>query len=95
MLPVEEQVKCIEGMVDAAEFRARNPAKPKNFDEWIMRMMGALEATFRFQARRIWLTHATCHALTGEGLANLFMRPYNFKVWATPTTEVSFKSHGL
>lgn len=29
--------------------------KPKNFDEWIMRVMG-------------------------EGIANLFMRPYNFKV---------------
>ena len=24
----------------------------------------------------------------GTGLADLFMRPYNFKVWATPTTEV-------
>ncbi len=22
----------------------------------------------------------------GEGIANLYMRPYNFKVWATPTT---------
>lgn len=25
----------------------------------------------------------------GTGLADIFMRPYNFKVWATPTTEVS------
>lgn len=24
----------------------------------------------------------------GERLANIFMRPYNFKVWAIPTTEV-------
>lgn len=24
----------------------------------------------------------------GEGIANLFMRPYNFKVWAVPTTRV-------
>lgn len=24
----------------------------------------------------------------GNGLANLFMRPYNFKVWAVPTTKV-------
>jgi protoporphyrinogen oxidase len=24
----------------------------------------------------------------GEGIANLFMRPYNFKVWAYPTTEM-------
>ena len=27
-------------------------------------------------------------ATMGEGLANLFMRPYNFKVWAYPTTEM-------
>jgi len=24
--------------------------------------------------------------LQGTGIANLFMRPYNFKVWAVPTT---------
>lgn len=24
----------------------------------------------------------------GEGLANIFMRPYNFKVWAVPTTKM-------
>lgn len=24
----------------------------------------------------------------GEGIANIFMRPYNFKVWAYPTTEM-------
>lgn len=40
MLPVEDQVKCIEGMIDAAEVRARAADKPKNFDEWIVRMMG-------------------------------------------------------
>ena len=27
----------------------------------------------------------------GEGIANLFMRPYNFKVWAVPTTEMQCK----
>lgn len=41
MLPVEDQVKCIEGMIDAAEVRARAADKPKNFDEWIVRMMGS------------------------------------------------------
>jgi len=40
MLPVEEQVKCIEGMIDAAEVRSRAATKPKSFDEWIVRMMG-------------------------------------------------------
>lgn len=69
MLPKEEQVKCIDGMIDAAlEARVAN-TKPKDFDEWIVRMMGT-------------------------GIADLFMRPYNFKVWAVPTTKVSFKVLG-
>lgn len=63
ILPKEDQVKCIDGMIDAAlECRVAN-TKPKNFDEWIMRM-------------------------TGKGVADIFMRPYNYKVWAVPTTEV-------
>lgn len=63
MLPKEEQVKCMDGMIDAAlEARVAN-IKPKDFDEWIVRMMGT-------------------------GIADLFMRPYNFKVWAVPTTKV-------
>ncbi|KAK0566946.1 hypothetical protein OC844_000467, partial [Tilletia horrida] len=62
VLPVEDQVKCIEGMIDAADERVRAKAPPNNFDEWIVRMMGV-------------------------GLADLFMRPYNFKVWAVPTTH--------
>lgn len=65
VLAVEDQVKCIEGMIDAVEVRSRAVHKPNNFDEWIVRMMGV-------------------------GVADQFMRPYNFKVWATPTTEVSF-----
>jgi len=52
----------MDGLIDAAlEFRVTN-TKPKNFDEWIVRMMG-------------------------EGIADLFMRPYNYKVWAVPTTK--------
>lgn len=63
MLPKEEQVKCMDGMIDAAlEARVAN-RKPKDFDEWIIRMMGS-------------------------GIADLFMRPYNYKVWAVPTTKV-------
>jgi protoporphyrinogen oxidase len=64
MLPKEDQVNCIEGMIDAAlEYRVAN-TKPKDFDEWILRMMGT-------------------------GIADLFMRPYNFKVWAVPTKKVN------
>ncbi|KAJ5155860.1 hypothetical protein N7492_008663 [Penicillium capsulatum] len=63
VLPKAEQVKCIDGMIDAAmEARVSN-TKPKTFDEWIVRMMGT-------------------------GIADLFMRPYNYKVWAVPTTKM-------
>ena len=63
MLPKEDQIKCLDGMVDSAlEFKGAS-TRPKNFDEWIVRMMG-------------------------EGVADLFMRPYNFKVWAVPTTKM-------
>ena len=63
MLPKEDQVTCMDGMIDAAlEARVSN-TKPKNFDEWIVRNMG-------------------------EGIADLFMRPYNFKVWAVPPAKV-------
>ncbi|KAK9769315.1 putative Amine oxidase domain-containing protein [Seiridium cardinale] len=63
MLPKEDQVTCLDGLIDAAlEHRVSN-TKPKNFDEWIMRQMG-------------------------EGIANIFMRPYNYKVWAVPTTDM-------
>jgi protoporphyrinogen oxidase len=68
MLPKEDQVKCIDGMIDAAiEHRVAN-TKPKDFDEWIVRMMGT-------------------------GVADIFMRPYNYKVWAVPTKKVSLPRH--
>jgi hypothetical protein len=40
MLPKEEQVVCMDGMIDAA-VNFSSSQKPKNFDEWIVRMMGA------------------------------------------------------
>lgn len=64
MLPKEEQVTCIDGLIDAAMEARVSTTKPKDFDQWILRMQG-------------------------EGLADIFMRPYNFKVWAVPTTKVS------
>ncbi|KAI9816096.1 MAG: hypothetical protein M1832_005179 [Thelocarpon impressellum] len=63
MLPKEEQVRCMDGMIDAALEARVATGKPKDFDEWIVRMMGT-------------------------GIADLFMRPYNFKVWAVPTTKM-------
>ena len=63
MLPKEEQVTCIEGLIDAAMEARVASTKPADFDQWILRMQG-------------------------EGLANIFMRPYNYKVWAVPTTKV-------
>lgn len=65
LLPKDEQVKCLNSLIDAAlEARAR-PAtdKPSNFDEWNIRNIG-------------------------DRLNEIFMRPYNFKVWAVPTTKV-------
>jgi protoporphyrinogen oxidase len=63
MLPKDDQVMCLDGLIDSAlEVRVAN-TKPKDFDEWILRM-------------------------TGEGIANIFMRPYNYKVWAVPTTKM-------
>ncbi|KAL2129935.1 hypothetical protein VTI74DRAFT_7079 [Chaetomium olivicolor] len=63
MLPKEDQVKCIDGLIDAAMASRVATTKPKDFDEWILR---------------------TC----GEGVADIFMRPYNYKVWAVPTTKM-------
>lgn len=63
ILPKEDQVKAIDGLIDAAmECRVSN-TKPKDFDQWILRMQG-------------------------EGIADMFMRPYNYKVWAVPTTKM-------
>jgi len=39
MLPKEEQVVAMDGMIDAAVNFNTSP-KPKTFDEWIIRMMG-------------------------------------------------------
>lgn len=62
-LPLEDQVNCINGLIEAKVANALAKAPPANFDEWIMRVMG-------------------------EGIADIFMRPYNFKVWAVPTTHM-------
>lgn len=56
-LPVADQVRAIEGLIDVAVQAAANPGRrPKTFDEWIVSTMGV-------------------------GLADMFMRPYNFKTW--------------
>lgn len=60
---MEDQVKCINGLIEAKVANALAKTAPKDFDEWILRVMG-------------------------EGIANIFMRPYNYKVWAVPTTHM-------
>jgi len=62
-LPLEDQVNCINGLIEAKVANAIATSAPANFDEWILRVMG-------------------------EGIADIFMRPYNFKVWAVPTTKM-------
>lgn len=34
------------------------------------------------------LAHSQSLSTQGKGIADIFMRPYNFKVWAVPTTEM-------
>lgn len=70
MLPKEEQVKCMDGLIDAALNARTAVTKPQDFDEWIVRNVGV-------------------------GIADIFMRPYNFKVWAVPTTKVCFPARPL
>ena len=41
MLPKEDQVICMDGMIDAA-LNFNSSRKPQTFDEWIVRMMGTL-----------------------------------------------------
>ncbi|GMH69347.1 hypothetical protein TrST_g1136 [Triparma strigata] len=60
-LDVPDQIKCLTGLV-AAKAKPMD-GKPKNFNEWIDKVMG-------------------------EGINEIFMRPYNFKVWAYPTSEM-------
>lgn len=60
-LDKDDQIKCLTGLVEAKVANSLAPGKPKNFDEWILRVMG-------------------------PGIADIFLRPYNFKVWAVPTT---------
>ncbi|CAL00462.1 uncharacterized protein An16g02380 [Aspergillus niger] len=66
VLPKEEQVQCIESLIDAAlEVRTRPASdKPQNFDIWNTRNVG-------------------------QQLNEIFMRPYNFKVWAMPPSKMN------
>jgi len=42
LLPKEDQVSCMDGLVDAALESRVASSKPKDFDEWIMRTMGRI-----------------------------------------------------
>lgn len=50
VLPVEDQVKAIDGLIDAAEERVRAKTPPQNFDEWIVRMMGGCKVRWAMYA---------------------------------------------
>lgn len=63
-LPKEEQLKCLEGLIDAKSQQNKPPIK--NFDDWIIQKQGV-------------------------GLADLFMRPYNEKVWSVPPRDMQAK----
>jgi protoporphyrinogen oxidase len=76
-----DQLACINGLVDAHALAEHKLPKPASLDEWIMRTMGT--CAVRCLLRICLIVHA------GKGIADLYMRPYNFKVWATPTTMLS------
>ncbi|GMH44071.1 hypothetical protein BSKO_12005 [Bryopsis sp. KO-2023] len=62
-LPRENQIECLQGLVEARVENAMAQNRPATFDEWILRVMG-------------------------NGIADLFMRPYNFKVWGVPPIKM-------
>lgn len=62
------QIKCLTGLIDAKVANQMAKTKPKNFDEWILRVMG-------------------------EGIADLFMRPYNFKVRCAQSAQENMLCH--
>lgn len=39
-LPLEDQINCINGLIEAKVINATAQSKPANFDEWIIRVMG-------------------------------------------------------
>ncbi len=83
-LAVDDQVACLKGLVAATVRHATSAKPPANFDEWILRtQVRAAGSASRFAV--LMTLHFLC-AHKGEGIADLFMRPYNFKVWAVPTT---------
>ena len=82
-LEIDDQIACLTGLVDAKVRHATAPAGPQDFDEWILRTQVCGGGEVITQS---FLTGSD--SLQGMGIANLFMRPYNFKVWAVPTTHM-------
>ena len=64
ILPLEDKVSCLNGLVDAALEARTIKSPPVTFDEWALRNLG-------------------------EGIADAFVRPYSYKVWAIDTKLVS------
>lgn len=51
---------------------------------------GMIDAALEARVSNTKPTNFDEHALRtmGEGITNIFMRPYNYKVWAVPMTKV-------
>ena len=94
VLDKEKKARCLDDLIDAAlEARARSPSdKPKNFDGWNVRNVGNRLNEIFSKWHSDWLFHmiscdliySNCRLLTLSAL----VRPYNFKVWAVPTSKV-------
>ncbi|KAI0643227.1 hypothetical protein C8Q79DRAFT_915094 [Trametes meyenii] len=61
MLPKDDQIACMDGLVDAALKSCTTNEQPKNFDEWIVRTMGTGIANLfmRPYNRKAWAVSAT------------------------------------
>ena len=86
-LSTDDQIACLTGLVDAKVRHATSAAGPKDFDEWILRTQVRRSRDTRSQEVPDWVP-PPLSPVQGTGIADLFMRPYNFKVWAVPTTHM-------
>ncbi len=91
-LPPEDRWKCVEGLIQAADAVERSKLnvegrmsevggrKSGNDEQRTKNKEPAKPSTFED-----WI-----YATFGTGIAELFMLPYNFKVWALPPAEMDY-----
>ncbi len=89
VLDVEDQIKCLDGLVEANMKSQIQRDPPTNFDEWMVRVMGEHILAMQRSPHDSHPSHVAPNP--GEGITDMFMRPYNFKVWAIPATHMQWE----